>query len=99
MRSVLIGALALVVVSACGMVYVRHQHRLAFVELQKLLHHRDQLNTQWGQLLLEQSTFSFHHYVNTTASERLGMFAPPPEDIAVIDERQRHIASQVERTR
>lgn len=88
MRSALAGMLLLVIISACGLVYVRHQHRLVFVDLQALLQQRDQLNTEWGQLLLEQSTFSFHHYVNTTARKRLGMRPPAPEEVVVLDTRR-----------
>lgn len=97
MRSALAAMLLLVIVSACGLVYVRHQHRLVFVDLQTLLQQRDRLNTEWGQLLLEQSTFSFHHYVNTTARKRLGMRPPSPEEVIVLDPRQSSVANKVGR--
>ncbi len=95
MRSIIAALLALVIISACALVYVRHQHRVTFVALQELLQQRDQLNIQWGQLLLEQSTFSFHHYVNTTARARLGMRLPQPEAIITLDAFQAGIRTEV----
>lgn len=95
MRSIMAALLALVIISACALVYVRHQHRVTFVALQELLQQRDQLNIQWGQLLLEQSTFSFHHYVNTTARKRLGMRLPQPEAIITLDAFQADVKTEV----
>lgn len=94
LRSALIMMLLLVIVSACALVYVHHQHRLTFMDLQASLKQRDQLNTEWGQLLLEQSTFSFHHYVNATARKRLGMRPPAPEDVIVLDDRALDLADK-----
>jgi cell division protein FtsL len=99
MRSALLGMLVLAIVSACGLVYVRHQHRLVFVELQALLQQRDKMNTQWGQLLLEQSTFSFHHFVNTTARARLNMHSPQLDEVVVLEGRQVNVASKSEQPR
>jgi len=87
MRSAILACLIAAVLSALAVVYVRHQHRIVFVELQRLVQERDRLNTEWGQLLLEQSTFSFHQFVDKTARERLGMVSPDPEQIVVINRR------------
>ena len=94
-RSALVAMLLLVIVSACALVYVHHQHRLTFMDLQASLKQRDQLNTEWGQLLLEQSTFSFHHYVNTTARKQLGMRPPSPEEVIVLDDHVTDLADKV----
>jgi len=67
---------------------------LVFVELQSLLQLRDKLNTQWGQLLLEQSTFSFHRYVDATARSRLHMHSPQLDEVVVLDEQELNVASQ-----
>lgn len=84
MRSA-IGILAvLVVVSGFTAVFVRHQHRLMFNTLQTQHQERDRLNTEWHQLLLEQSTWSFQHFVEQKARDRLDMVFPESIDRLVV---------------
>ena len=84
MRSLILPLLVLVTVSAILVVYVRHQHRLSYVALQQAQKFRDDLNIEWGQLLLEQSTWAIHNRVETEANRKLGMVAPEPDRIVVI---------------
>ena len=84
MRSLILPLLVLVTVSAILVVYVRHQHRLSYVALQQAQKSRDDLNIEWGQLLLEQSTWAIHNRVETEANRKLGMAAPEPDRIVVI---------------
>ena len=84
MRNLLTFGLMVTVLSAAGVVYVRHQHRVVFVELQQALAERDRLNAEWSQLLLEQSTWSFHHMVEKNARRRLSMVVPEPGQIRVL---------------
>jgi len=44
------------VMSAIALVYTKHESRKLFVDLETLTHERDQLNIEWGQLQIEQST-------------------------------------------
>ena len=44
------------VLSALAVVYTKHESRRLFVELEQLTHERDELNIEWGQLQIEQST-------------------------------------------
>ncbi len=74
-----------VVLSALGVVYVRHQHRVEFVALQATYQERDRLNTEWRQLLAEESTWSFHHLVEKNARARLAMHAPEISDVVIVD--------------
>jgi cell division protein FtsL len=67
--------------SAVAAVYTRHRSRELFVELERLHRERDQLDITWGQLQLEQSTFSAHAHVEATARARLSMFNPDPARI------------------
>ena len=76
--------LALVVGSALGVVYAKHRSRTLFVELQSLHDARDRLNTEWGQLQLEQSTWATHGRIEALARERLGMRIPAPENVVII---------------
>ena len=84
MRSLILPLLVLVTVSAILVVYVRHQHRLSYVALQQAQKSRDDLNIEWGQLLLEQSTWAIHNRVETEANRKLDMVSPEPDRIVVI---------------
>ncbi len=76
-----------VVLSAIAVVYTKHEARSEFNELQKLTAERDQLNIQWGQLQIEQSTFATHGRVERIATEKLELTRPAIADIYVIEER------------
>ena len=86
MRSLLASLFALIVVSALAVVHTRHQFRVTFVAVQDAYKERDQLNAEWSQLLLEQSTWAFHHLVEKKARSRLGMTVPEPDSIEVVTE-------------
>ncbi|NNJ95257.1 MAG: cell division protein FtsL [Halobacteria archaeon] len=75
--------LSLVLVSALGVVYTKHQGRTLFVELQALREARDSMDIEWGQLQLEQSTLTTQGQVERAARERLGMVYLAA-DVAVI---------------
>jgi cell division protein FtsL len=70
--------------SAAAAIYTRHRSRELFVELERLHRQRDQLDVTWGQLQLEQSAFSAHAHVESTAVGRLNMFAPDPARIQLV---------------
>ncbi len=74
----------LTLISALGVVYVRHQNRAAYVELQAQIDTRDRLNVQWTQLLLEQATLLAPHRVDHNAQTELEMVAPAPEAIVTL---------------
>lgn len=78
----LLGAATLV--SALAVVYAVHRNRVLFVELQELQQARDALNVEWGQLQLEQSTWSTHGRIEQVAREKLNMVRPDNADIVVI---------------
>ncbi len=79
-------ALALaVVLSSLALIYTRHEARKSFVELQTLTNERDQLNIEWGQLTIEQSTFATHGRVERVALDELELRRPGLDDIYVIE--------------
>lgn len=84
MRSAITALAVLVVVSGFATVLVRHQHRLMFNELQARQQERDRLNTEWQQFLLEESTWSFQHFVENKARDRLDMVFPESIDRLVV---------------
>lgn len=85
-RLFLVATLVFMVVlsSAVLLVYSKHQSRKLFVELQALKHQVDALNTEWGQLQLEQSAWSGHGRIEQVARERLSMVMPGAEEVVFI---------------
>lgn len=74
------------VISGIATVYVRHEHRLAFMVLQKAQQQRDQLNIEWRQLLLEESTWSTHDLIEQSAREKLGMTIPSADNVVILSD-------------
>jgi cell division protein FtsL len=73
-----------VLVSAAGVIYTKHRARSLFVELQTLNRERDRLETEWGQLQLEQSAWSTHGFVERVANAKLAMDIPAPADVKIV---------------
>jgi len=73
-----------VVASAFAVIQLRYSNRQTFAELQGLIQQRDALNTEWGQLLLEQGVWSEHRRVEETAHVRLGMAQPAGEQVVIV---------------
>jgi len=65
--------LAEVMTSAVGVIYAKHRNRMLYVELSRLQQQRDELNTDWGRLQLEQSTWATHSRIENVARKKLGM--------------------------
>lgn len=83
---VLIGVFALVcVLSAIALVYTKHESRKLFVELESLTHARDELNIEWGQLQIEQSTWATHARIEQVATDDLSLVRPASSEIFVIE--------------
>ncbi len=76
--------LVLVIVSALGIVYSKHQGRKLFIELQALGRDRDNMDIEWGQLQLEQGTLTTQGKVEVAARERLGMVNLSLDNMVII---------------
>ena len=84
-RYVLLAVLVVAnVATALLIVRDRHEHRLAFVAINKLDKARDELNIEFGRLQLEQATWAQANRIDQVARERLGMKFPEAEDIVVV---------------
>ena len=84
-RHLLLGALVVAnIATALLIVRDRHEHRQAFIELNKLDKARDELNIEFGRLQLEQATWAESNRVDQVARSRLGMVFPRTEDIVVL---------------
>ncbi len=76
--------LLLVVLCALGVVTSQHQARKSFVELEQLQTKQRQLEVEWGQLQLEQSTWSMHARVEKIATSQLQMQLPDAAHMQVV---------------
>jgi cell division protein FtsL len=76
---------AVCVVSALALVYTRHESRKLFVELEQLTNKRDELNIEWGQLQIEQSTWATHARIEQVAADDLQLTRPDTTEIFVIE--------------
>ena len=73
------------VMSAIAMIYTKHESRKLFVEFEQLTTERDELNIEWGQLQIEQSTWATHARIERVASEELSLVRPKSTEIYVIE--------------
>ena len=73
-----------VLVSGLGVVYGKHEARGRFNELQRLTRERDDLDIEWGQLQLEQSTWSTNGRVENVARDDLHMVIPQASDLRIV---------------
>ena len=73
-----------VFLSAIALIDSRQQNRAEFEALQQAAAERDQLNIEWGRLLLEQSTWSTHAYIEQSATQKLGMSIPGTSQVLVV---------------
>jgi cell division protein FtsL len=72
------------VITALFVVQFAHWNRLAFIEQDKLLQQRDDLDIYWRHLILEQRTLSEHSRIEQIVQENLGLFRPQLEDEVVV---------------
>lgn len=76
---------AVCVVSALALVYTKHEARKLFVQLEDLTERRDELNIEWGQLQIEQSTWATHARIERVATDDLALTRPLANEIFVIE--------------
>ena len=74
----------LVVVSAFAVVWSAHLNRQAFDQLQNELMRKNEIQEEWGQLLLQHSTLTAHKRVEKLAREQLDMEAPGKNRIIMV---------------
>ncbi|GAA3909420.1 cell division protein FtsL [Litoribacillus peritrichatus] len=76
--------LSLIVGSSLSVVYSAHYSRGLFHELKMKKQERDALETEWGQLLLEQSALSAHTRVEQVAVKYLNLALPKAKDVELV---------------
>lgn len=75
-----------VLVSALSIVYVTNNTRSLNASVQQALTERDHLHVQWGQLLLEKSTWIMQARIQQVASDKLGMMIPNSKSVVIVKE-------------
>jgi cell division protein FtsL len=71
----------IVMVCALGVVTSQHHARKLYAELQLAQESAKQMQTEYNQLQLEQSTWAMHARIEKIAVERLHMHIPDPGKI------------------
>jgi len=79
--------LGILVVCALLVVTSQHKARKLYVELQKEQELTRQIEVEWGQLQLEQSTWAMHARIEKIASGQLMMHVPSPSRVQVVPPR------------
>lgn len=76
--------LGILIVCALGTITSQHRARQLYAELQHQQEAAKQMNTEFGQLQLEQSTWAMHQRVEKIAAEKLNMHVPDPKQIQIV---------------
>lgn len=74
----------LVVISAVAVTWSVHEARRLTARQQQLQAEQDRLQTEWGQLLLERSTWGSYARVERLAREKLDMKLPEKDERVVV---------------
>ena len=75
---------ALVFVSAMMVVFQVFEYRHDYRDLSAYIREKDDLNAEWGRLLIEQQTFGATAQIGSRAVTQLRMFSPPAAKTVVI---------------
>lgn len=70
-----------VFVSALEIVLQRHETRILFSVLQELQARQNEIDREWGRLLLEQGTWSTHGRIEEIARDKLNMTLPSVDQL------------------
>ncbi len=73
-----------ILVSAFMVVHQVFSYRHDYRSYNKLLKERDDIQAEWGRLLIEQQTFGATAQIGTRAVTQLRMYSPPAAQTVVI---------------
>jgi len=76
--------LAVLVACALALVTSQHKARKLFTELEREQEIAKQIDVEWGQLQLEQSTWAMHSRVEKIASGYLHMRVAPSDRVRIV---------------
>jgi cell division protein FtsL len=81
---VMVLLIAAVLGTGVAVVYARQEHRQAYVQLNRLVRERDELNIEFSRLQLEQATWAETNRIEQVATERVGMLFPASSELVVV---------------
>jgi cell division protein FtsL len=70
--------------SALGLVNSQHKARNLYIELERESQFAKQIEQEYGQLQLEQSTWAMHSRIEQIASQKLQMQVPDAKRVQVV---------------
>jgi cell division protein FtsL len=70
--------------SALGLVNSQHKARNLYIELERESQSAKQIEQEYGQLQLEQSTWAMHSRIEQIASQKLQMQVPDAKRVQVV---------------
>jgi cell division protein FtsL len=76
--------MGILVVCALGVITSQHKARQLYAELQHAQEAAKQMEIEFGQLQLEQSTWAMHARIEKIAGDRLHMKVPEPSRIHIL---------------
>lgn len=78
-------ALVLVIGSCVAVIYSSFETRRLVATHQRLQLENNGMQVEWGQLLLEQSTWGSYNRVEQLAGKKLNMRVPSPSEIVMVE--------------
>ncbi len=93
MRKVVYMLIFVCLASVIAVIWVRHENREIFVELQALYHHRDDLNIEWRNLLIERTALTRHNLLENWAQTNAKMRAPEEQLVLLLHKHSQHVAA------
>lgn len=83
--SVVLVLVLCIVASAFAVIFAAYEYRVLFNQQQRLVQEWDDLQVEWGQLLLEQSALGANSRVEELARAKLSMKAPAPKMTEIVE--------------
>ena len=80
----LLVSLGLILATGLSVVRTTHENRFAFNKLQEMKEQANQLEVEWGQLLIEENLWAFPHRIEKDAKKLLSMRAPKPKEVEFV---------------
>jgi cell division protein FtsL len=93
MRSITYMLVFVCLASVIAVIWVRHENREVFVELQALYHHRDDLNIEWRNLLTERTSLTRYDQLENWAQTNVKMQAPEERLVLLLDKPSQQVAA------
>lgn len=77
--------------SALGLVNSQHKARNLYIELERANQSAKQIEQEYGQLQLEQSTWAMHSRIELIASTKMQMQVPDAKRVQVVSPTQQNV--------